>query len=157
MQCTSGISQLFSPVHETENGSTASVPGRQNLELHLGRWALDAFANLPTVSGPRYVRKKPLSSIPVIEINDIADFIGTTFSSLGTNWGRKVTLKFQQNSKISSPIECNSGLGLKSPLLKFDNNTLQSSLLNVCFQINWLTCLKPRISLSLPDDCIDTG
>ena len=50
-----------------------------------------------------------------------------------------------------------SKLKIKSPLLAYDNRTLQLSLLNFCFQIDWLTCLKSRISLFLPNDCIDTG
>ena len=44
----------------------------------------------------------------------------------------------------------------KSPLLTYENQTLQSSHLNFCFQINWLRCLKSRISLFLPEDWIDT-
>ena len=91
------------------------MPGTRNLELNLGRWALDALANLSTVWGP-HTRSKWAKNHWVVYQSSKSIMLlissAQTLSSLGTHWGTNWTWKIRQKSKISSAIECNSALGL---------------------------------------------
>ena len=80
------------------------------------------------------------------------------FGSTGKNPGKpqKCLMVWENIKMVITRLKIKLKLKMKSPLLAYDNKTLQLSHFNFCFQIDWLTCLKSRISLFLPDDCIDT-